>query len=84
MDDSFDGFAICVDLDPEGYWVAYFEQFEEIQGFSLVDVEDALFELQFAWEEYKTSCLQHGEAIPVPYIIRDPSKLLKPDEEIFH
>jgi len=65
MNDLFDGFSINLHLDEEGDWLAHFEELAQISAYSSVDVEDALRELQIAWEAYKTSCRQHGDPVPV-------------------
>ncbi len=62
--DPFDGYTINVFLDDDGEYLAHFVELPNISAFG-ESPEDALRELQTAWEGVKESYLKHGEPVPV-------------------
>jgi len=62
--DNFDGFSINVFLDEEGDWLAHFVEMSNVSAFGTTP-EEAIFELKIAWENFKESCREHGEPIPL-------------------
>jgi len=62
--DPFDGYTINVFLDDDGEYLAHFVELPNISAFG-ESPEDALRELQTAWEGVKESYQKHGEPAPV-------------------
>jgi predicted RNase H-like HicB family nuclease len=62
--DPFDGYTINVFLDDDGEYLAHFVELPNISAFG-ESPEDALRELQTAWEGVKESYQKHGEPVPV-------------------
>lgn len=61
--DRFDGFSISLYKDEDGDWLAHFAEMPNISAFSDTP-ENALKELETAWEAVKESCRKHGEPVP--------------------
>ena len=62
--DKFDGFSINLFLDDEGDWLAHFVEMPNISAFGDTP-EEALKELETAWEGVKESYTKHDEPVPV-------------------
>lgn len=62
-DQYFDGHTINLYFDDE-HWLAHFVEMPEISAFSSTP-ENALRELQIAWELVKADCIEQGESIPL-------------------
>jgi len=62
--DPFDGYTLNVFLDDDGEYLAHFVEIPNVSAFG-ESAEEALRELQIAWEGVKESYQKHGEAIPV-------------------
>jgi len=62
--DPFDGYTINVFLDDDGEYLAHFVELPNVSAFG-ESPEDALRELQTAWEGVKESYQKHGEPVPV-------------------
>jgi predicted HicB family RNase H-like nuclease len=62
--DRFDGYSVTVFLDDDGDYLAHFVEMPNISAFG-ESPEQALHELETAWEGVKESCRKHGEPIPV-------------------
>ena len=62
--DPFDGYTLSVFLDDDGDYLAHFVELPNVSAFG-ESPEEALRELQFAWEGVKESYRKHGETIPV-------------------
>jgi len=62
--DPFDGYTINVFLDDDGEYLAHFVELPNVSAFG-ESPEDALRELQTAWEGVKESYRKHGEPVPV-------------------
>jgi predicted RNase H-like HicB family nuclease len=62
-DQRFDGHTINLYFDDE-HWLAHFVEMPEISAFSS-SPENALRELQIAWELVKTDYIEQGEAVPL-------------------
>ena len=62
--DPFDGYTINVFLDDDGEYLAHFVELPNISAFG-ESPEDALRELQTAWEGVEESYQKHGEPVPV-------------------
>ena len=62
--DQFDGYSISLFLDDDDEYLAHFIELPNISAFG-ESPEDALRELQTAWEGVKESYQRHGEPIPV-------------------
>ena len=62
--DPFDGYTINVVWDDDGEYLAHFVELANISAFG-ESPEDALRELQTAWEGVKESYQKHGEPVPV-------------------
>ncbi|MCF8131123.1 MAG: type II toxin-antitoxin system HicB family antitoxin [Deltaproteobacteria bacterium] len=62
--DPFDGYTLNVFLDDDGDYLAHFVELPTVSAFG-ESPEEALKELQIAWEGVKESYRNHGEAIPV-------------------
>ena len=62
--DPFDGYTINVFWDDDGEYLAHFVELPNISAFG-ESPEDALRELQTAWEGVKESYQKHGEPVPV-------------------
>jgi predicted HicB family RNase H-like nuclease len=62
--DRFDGFSVSVFLDDDGEYLAHFLEMPNISAFAETP-EQALQELEVAWEGVKESYKKNGEPIPV-------------------
>jgi predicted HicB family RNase H-like nuclease len=62
--DIFDGFSIELFLDEERDWIAHFEEFANVSACGSTP-EEALHELQTAWEAMKESYVKNDEPVPV-------------------
>ncbi len=62
--DPFDGYTLNVFLDDDGQYLTHFVEMPNISAFG-ASPEEALRELQIAWEGVKESYQKHGEPIPV-------------------
>jgi len=62
--DRFDGYTVTVFLDGDGEYLAHFVELPNVSAFG-ESPEDALRELQTAWEGVKESYQKHGEPVPV-------------------
>ena len=60
MDSRFDGFAINLEVDDDGAWLAHFVEAPEISAFGGTP-EDALAELVAAWEAVKETYRAEGK-----------------------
>lgn len=64
MPDRFDGFTVTLFQDEEGDWVAHFNERPEISAFA-ASAEEALREIESAWEGIKAIHREEGTPIPV-------------------
>lgn len=64
MTDRYDGFTVNLFEDAEGDWVAHFNEHPEISAFG-ASPEEALHELDAAWEGIKQIHLEEGTSVPV-------------------
>ena len=62
--DDFDGFSIELFKDDDGDWLAHFEELPNVSAFG-DSPEEALYELNEAWEGIKESYLSRNEEIPI-------------------
>ena len=62
--DRFDGYSVSVFLDDDGDYLAHFIELPHISAFAETP-EQALHELEVAWEGVKESYQKNGESIPV-------------------
>jgi predicted HicB family RNase H-like nuclease len=62
--DRFDGYSVNIFLDDEGDYIANFAEMPKISAFG-ESPEQALHELETAWEGVKESYQKHGEPVPV-------------------
>ena len=62
--DRFDGYTVTVFLDDDGDYLAHFVEMPEISAFG-ESPEQALRELETAWEGVKGSYQKHGEPLPI-------------------
>ena len=62
--DPFDGYTLNVYLDDDGEYLAHFVEMPDVSAFG-ESPEEAILELQTAWEGVKESYQKHGEPIPV-------------------
>jgi len=62
--DRFDGYSVNVFLDDDGDYLAHFVEMPGVSAFG-ESPEQALHELETAWEGVKESYQKHGEPIPV-------------------
>ena len=69
---DFDGFSIELFLDEEGDWLAHFLELSFVSAFGAT-AEEALHELQEAWQAMKESYLKNKEQIPIAPTRRDYS-----------
>ena len=61
---TFDGFSIKLYQDEDGDWLAHFVELPNISAFA--DTPDqALVELENAWEGIKESYRENGDPIPI-------------------
>ncbi|MBL0941500.1 MAG: type II toxin-antitoxin system HicB family antitoxin [Alphaproteobacteria bacterium] len=72
LHDKYDGFTVTLSLDEEDDWIAHFEELPNVSAFSSTP-EDALKELEIAWEAMKESYRKHGEPIPISPAKKDYS-----------
>lgn len=64
MSDKFDGFSIHMVTDSDGDYVAHFVELPDVSACG-GSPEEAIIELEVAWEAMKESYRKHNEAIPV-------------------
>lgn len=64
MNDKFDGYTVEIFRDEDGDWLARLEEMPNISAFA-DSPEQALTELETAWELTKESYLANGEEIPI-------------------
>ena len=64
MSDKFDGFSVNLIEEDNGDWLAHFIELPNVSAFGDTP-EEALHELESAWEAMKESYKKHGEEIPV-------------------
>jgi predicted HicB family RNase H-like nuclease len=62
--DRFDGFSVSVFQDDDGEYIAHFLEMPNISAFAETP-EQALHELEIAWQGVKESYTKNGESIPV-------------------
>ena len=62
-DECLDGFTINLYFDGE-HWLAHFVEMPEISAYAL-SPENALKELQCAWDMVKADYVESGETVPV-------------------
>ncbi|MFH1953995.1 MAG: type II toxin-antitoxin system HicB family antitoxin [Pseudomonadota bacterium] len=62
--DRFDGYTVSVFLDDDGEYLAHFVELPNVSAFG-ESPEDAVHELQTAWEGVKESYQKHGEPVPI-------------------
>ena len=62
--DRFDGYSVNVFLDDDGDYLAHFVEMPNVSAFG-DSPEQALHELETAWEGVKESYKKHGEPVPV-------------------
>lgn len=62
--DRFDGYSVTIFLDGDGDYLAHFVEMPSISAFG-DSPEQALRELETAWEGVKESYQKHGETVPV-------------------
>lgn len=62
--DRFDGYSVNVFLDDDGDYLAHFVEMPNVSAFG-DSPEQALHELETAWEGVKESYQKHGEPVPV-------------------
>jgi len=62
--DRFDGFSVNIFLDEDGEYLAHFVEMPNVSAFG-DSPEQALQELETAWEGVKESLQKHGEPIPI-------------------
>ncbi|TAN50107.1 MAG: type II toxin-antitoxin system HicB family antitoxin [Methylococcaceae bacterium] len=67
-DQRFDGHTLNLYFDGE-HWLAHFVEMPEVSAFA-VTPENALLELQTAWELVKADYIEHGELPPSARHIR--------------
>jgi predicted HicB family RNase H-like nuclease len=68
----FDGFTVTLTLDEEDDWVTHFEELPNVSAFGPTP-EEALNQLEVAWEAMKESYQNHGEPVPVAPAKKDYS-----------
>ena len=64
MSDKFDGFSIHIVTDSDGDYVARLVELPNVSA-SGSTVEEAIGELEVAWDAMKESYRKHGDAIPI-------------------
>ena len=64
MRGRFDDFSVNLIHDEEGDWVAHFIELPNVSAFADTP-ENALHELETAWEAMKESYRKHGDPIPL-------------------
>jgi len=62
--DQFDGFNVNLTLDEEGDWLAHLVELPNVSAFGGT-ADEALQELQVAWEAMKKSYRKHKLPIPI-------------------
>ncbi len=62
---NFDGFVLGLYLDEQGDWLAYFQEIPSISAFGDTP-QEALEELQTAWEMCKDEYRAQNRTIPIP------------------
>jgi len=62
--DRFDGFSVNIFLDEDGEYLAHFVEMPNVSAFG-DSPEQALQELETAWEGVKESLQKHEEPIPI-------------------
>ena len=69
---DFDGFTINLYFDEQGDWLAHFQEMPNISAFGDTP-QEALEELQNAWELVKEDYQEKGKEIPVSTKHKIPS-----------
>jgi len=64
MTDLFDGFTINLAEDEDGDWVAHFIELPNVSAFGDTP-EEAIHELEIAWQAMKESYAEHSEPVPI-------------------
>jgi len=64
MSDKFDGFSIHIVTDSDGDYVAHLVELPNVSACGGT-VEEAISELEIAWEAMKESYRKHGDDIPI-------------------
>ncbi len=72
MSDRFDGFGVTLIEEDSGEWVAHFIELPNVSAIGDTP-EEALHELEIAWEAMKESYKKHGDEIPVAPIKKEYS-----------
>lgn len=62
--DTFDGYTVSLRIDEDGDWLARFVEMPTVSAAGDTP-DDALTELQLAWDAMKASFLKHGEEVPI-------------------
>lgn len=62
--DRFDGYSVNIFLDDDGEYLAHFVEMPNVSAFG-DSPEQALRELETAWQGVKESFQKHGETVPV-------------------
>lgn len=64
MNDLFDGFSVNLYQDEDGDWLAHFIELPNVSAFGDTP-EEAIHELETAWQAMKESYAKHNEPVPV-------------------
>jgi predicted HicB family RNase H-like nuclease len=72
MSDKFDGFSVTLIEEDDGDWLAHFVELPHISAAGNTP-EDALHELEAAWELLKDSFREDGQEIPIAPIKKEYS-----------
>lgn len=72
MSDKFDGFGVTLIEEDDGDWIAHFIEMPNVSAAGGTP-EEALRELENAWEAMKESYHKHGEKLPVAPLRREYS-----------
>ncbi len=64
MSERFDGYSIFLAEDEEGDYIAHFVEMPSVSAFAS-SAEQALAELEYAWNGVKESYRKHNQAVPV-------------------
>ncbi|MBS0351602.1 MAG: type II toxin-antitoxin system HicB family antitoxin [Proteobacteria bacterium] len=72
MSDKFDGFSVTIIEEDDGDWLAHFVELPHVSAAGDTP-EEALHELEAAWELLKESYREDGQEIPVAPIKKEYS-----------
>lgn len=72
MSDKFDGFSVTIIEEDDGDWLAHFVELPHISAAGDTP-EEALHELEAAWELLKESYQEDGQEIPIAPIKKEYS-----------